>query len=75
MHNESPTVGAEQVSQDTLEAICKLTLSGSTPEAISLALDLNVQTVIQILARVYFGNKGLDQEGNQCLRMRQLLVP
>jgi hypothetical protein len=52
MHNETHTVGAEQVSKDTLEAICKLTLLGSTPEAICLALDLNVQTVIQILATV-----------------------
>jgi hypothetical protein len=51
MHNENLTVGAEQVSQDTLEAIIKLTLSGSTPEAISCALDLNVQTVIQVIAR------------------------
>jgi hypothetical protein len=51
MHSESHTVGAEQVSQDTLESICKLTLSGSTPEAISLALELNVQTVIQAIAR------------------------
>jgi hypothetical protein len=49
MHNESPTVGAEQVSQDTLEAICKLTLSGSTLEVISLALNLNDQTVLQYI--------------------------
>jgi hypothetical protein len=65
MHDESHTVAAEQVSQDTLEAICKLTLSGSTPEVISLALDLNVQTVIQVIARGNFGNKDLE-EGNQC---------
>jgi hypothetical protein len=66
MHSESHTVGAEQVSQDTLEAISKLTLTGSTPEAISLALDLNVQTVLQLIARGDFGSKHLDQEGNQC---------
>jgi hypothetical protein len=66
MHSESHTVGAEQVSQDTLEAICKLTLSGSTPEAISLALDLNVQTVTQVLASGDFGSQDLDQEGSQC---------
>jgi hypothetical protein len=48
MHNESQTVGTEQVSQHTLEAISKLTLSGSTPEAISLALELNVQIVSQV---------------------------
>jgi hypothetical protein len=65
MHIESHTVGEEQVSQDTLEAVCKLTLSGSTPEAISLALDLNVQTVIQVIARGDFGSKDLDQEGSQ----------
>jgi hypothetical protein len=67
MHNESHTAGAEQVSQDTLEAICKLTLSGPTPEAISLALDLNIQTVIQVIARGDFGSKNLDQEGKQQL--------
>jgi hypothetical protein len=66
MHSESHTVGAEEVSQDTLEAICKLTLSGSTPEAISSALDLNVKTVIQVIARGDFGSKVLDQERNQC---------
>jgi hypothetical protein len=66
MHSESHTVGADQVSQDTLEAICKLTLSGPTPEAISLALDLNLQTVLQVIARGDFGSKHLDQEGNQC---------
>jgi hypothetical protein len=66
MLNESHTVGAEQVSQDTLEAICKLTLSGSTPEAISLAFDLNVQTVSQVIAKGVFASKDLDQEENQC---------
>jgi hypothetical protein len=64
MHSESHTVEAEQVSKDTLEAICKLTLSGSTPEAISLALDLNIQTVMQVIASGDFGSK--DQEANQC---------
>jgi hypothetical protein len=60
MHNESHTVAAEQVSHDTLEAICKLTLSGSTPEAISLALYLNIQTVSQVIASGDF-----DQERSQ----------
>jgi hypothetical protein len=64
MHSESHTVSAEQVSQDTLEAICRLTLSGSSPEAISLALDLNVQTVIQVIDSRDFESK--DFEGNQC---------
>jgi hypothetical protein len=41
MHSESHTIGAEQVSQNTLAAICKLTLSGSTLETISLAFDLD----------------------------------
>jgi hypothetical protein len=66
MHSEILSVGAEQVSQDTLEAICKLTLSGSTPQAISLALDLNVQTVIQAIGRGDFGSKEFDQEWSQC---------
>jgi hypothetical protein len=68
MHSESQPEGAEQVSQDTLEAICKLTLSGSTPEAISFTLDLSVQTVIQIIARGDFGtlHKDLDKVWNQC---------
>jgi hypothetical protein len=61
MDNESLTEGEEQVSQDTHEAICKLTLSGSTPEDISLAPDLSVQSVLQVIARGDF-----DQEGNQC---------
>jgi hypothetical protein len=66
MHSGTHTAGAEQVSRDTLEAICKLALSGSTPEAISLALDLNVQTVIQVITRGDFRSKDFDQEGNQC---------
>jgi hypothetical protein len=66
MHSEILTVGAEQVSQDTLEAISKLTPSGSTSEAISLALDLNVQTVLQVIARRDFGSKHIDRESNQC---------
>jgi hypothetical protein len=66
MHNEILTAGAEQVSQDTLEAICRLTLSGSSPEAISLALDLKVQTVLQVITRGDLGSKHLDQKGNQC---------
>jgi hypothetical protein len=75
MHNESHTVGADQFSQDTLEAICRLTLSGSTPEAISLALDLNVQTVSQVIAKGVFGSKDFDLEGNQCkpAQLAQLL--
>jgi hypothetical protein len=64
MHEEGHT--EEQVSQDTLEAISKLTLSGSTPEAISLAIDLNVQTVIQVITRGSLGSEDSDQEGNQC---------
>jgi hypothetical protein len=66
MHSETYTLDAEQVSKDTLEAICKLALSGSTPEAISLALDLNVQTVIQVIARGDFWRKDFDQERKQC---------
>jgi hypothetical protein len=66
MHSESHTVGAEQVSQDTLEAIRRLTFSGSSPEAISLALDLNVQTVIQVITRGDFEIEDFEQEGSQC---------
>jgi hypothetical protein len=65
MHSDH-TAGAEQVSQDDLEAICKLSLSGSTPEAISLALDLNVQTVIQVITRGDFISKDFDQKWKQC---------
>jgi hypothetical protein len=50
MHNDNHTAGEEQVSHDRLEAILKLAHSGSSPEAISSFLDLNVQTVIQIIA-------------------------
>jgi hypothetical protein len=69
MNTEDHAVTAEQVSHDTLEAICKLTLSGSTPEAISLALDLNVQTVIQVFACVLLDDamKGSRLEGSQGL--------
>jgi hypothetical protein len=63
MHSDNLTVGAEQVFQDTLEAICKLTQSGSSPEAISFSLDLTVQTVIQGIARRIFEN--LHKELNQ----------
>jgi hypothetical protein len=66
MHSEHLTAVAEQVSQDALEAILKLTLSGSSPEAISLALDLELQTVIQVIAKGDFGSKNLDQEWSQC---------
>jgi S-adenosylmethionine synthetase len=66
MHSEHLTASTEQVSQDALEAICKLTLSGSSPEAISLALELDVQTVIQVIAKGDFGSKDLDQAWNQC---------
>jgi hypothetical protein len=68
MHNEVLCAGSKQVSQDTLEAICKLTHSGSSPETISCALDLSVQTVIQVIAREDFGTlrNDLDQEWNQC---------
>jgi hypothetical protein len=68
MLSESHTEGVEQVSQHTLEAICKLTLSGATPEAISCALSLDVQTVIQVIAREDFSTKlkDFDQEWNQC---------
>jgi hypothetical protein len=64
MHNETHTVGTEQVSQNAQKAICKLTLSVKTPEAISFALGLSVQTVIQIIARGDLGSKDLDQEGS-----------
>jgi hypothetical protein len=62
---ESHIAEAEQVSQDTLDAICRHTLSGLSPEAISLALDLNAQTVIQVIASTDFESKDFEQEGNQ----------
>jgi hypothetical protein len=58
-------VGKKQVSQETLEAIIKLTQSGSTPDDISFALDLNIQTVIQVIAYRTL-HKDFDQEVNQC---------
>jgi hypothetical protein len=64
MHSDNLTAG--QVSQDTLEAICKLTHSGLSPEAISCALNLNIQTVTHFIARGDFESKDLYQEGNQC---------
>jgi hypothetical protein len=51
MHNENLTVGAEQVSKDTLKVIYELTQKGFSPEAISCILGLDVQTVIQVINR------------------------
>jgi hypothetical protein len=50
MHNEHPTAGKEHVPPDTLEAIFKLGLSGTSPEDISNSLKLNAQTVNLIIA-------------------------
>jgi hypothetical protein len=73
MHNEKHAAGAEQVSQDTLEAICRLTRLGSSPEAISFALDLKVQTIIQVISKGDFGTmcRDLEQEGNQYIGRSQ----
>jgi hypothetical protein len=64
--SENLTVGAEQVSQDTLGAICELTHSGLSPEDISLAL--SIPTVIQVIAWGGFKtlHKDFDQAWNQC---------
>jgi hypothetical protein len=68
MHSENLTVGAEQIFMHTLEAICELTHSGLSPEDISFALDLKVQTVIQVIAWGDIGtlHKDLDQAWSQC---------
>jgi hypothetical protein len=66
MHSENLTVGAEQVSRDTLIVIYELTQKGFSPEAISSILGLNVRTVIQVSDRADFASKDFDQEGNQC---------
>jgi hypothetical protein len=66
MHSESHIAGAEQVSQYIQEAICKLTHSGTSPDDISFAFNLNIQTVMQVITRGDFGSKHLDQEGSQC---------
>jgi hypothetical protein len=50
MHNENSTAGIEQVSQDRLEALFKLAHSGSSPDAISFALKIDIETVQQIIA-------------------------
>jgi hypothetical protein len=50
MFNENSTAGKEQVSQDRLEALFKLAHSGSSPDAISFALKIDIETVQQIIA-------------------------
>jgi hypothetical protein len=50
MLNENSTAGYEQVSQDRLEALFKLAHSGSSPDAISFALKIDIETVQQIIA-------------------------
>jgi hypothetical protein len=49
VHNEYLTVGAEQVSQDTLEVIYELTQKEFSPKAISYLHSLNVQ--VQVIDR------------------------
>jgi hypothetical protein len=65
MHNDNLTVGAEQVSQNTLKVIYELTQKEFSPEAISYLLGLNVQTVTQVIDKGDFGtlHTNLDQEG------------
>jgi hypothetical protein len=48
MHNENRTEG--QVSQGILETILKLAHSGSSPDAISFALKIDIETVQQLIA-------------------------
>jgi hypothetical protein len=50
MHNEEHAVGAEQVSQDQVEAILKLANTGSSPDAISSFFGLNIQMVQRVIA-------------------------
>jgi hypothetical protein len=50
MHNENSTAGTEQVSQDQVEAILKLAYNGLSPENISFALKINIETVQHIIA-------------------------
>jgi hypothetical protein len=49
MH-ENSTDGNEQVSQDRLEALFKLAHSGSSPDAISFSLKIDIETVQQAIA-------------------------
>jgi hypothetical protein len=49
MHNENKTAISEQVSQDRLEALFKLAYSGLSPENISYALKIDIETVQQII--------------------------
>jgi hypothetical protein len=58
MHNENSTAGKEQVSQDRLEALFKLAHSGSSPDTISFALKIDIETVQQLIAmRAYSRSK------------------
>jgi transposase-like protein len=50
MHNENSTAGKEQVLQDTLERVLKLANSELSPEDISFALNIDIETVQQIIA-------------------------
>jgi hypothetical protein len=50
MDHANQTASIEQVSQDYLEPICELLTSGLSPEDISLALKIDIETVHQIIA-------------------------
>jgi hypothetical protein len=50
MLNEGHTEGEEQVTQDSLERILKLAHSGLSPEDISFAIRIDIETVQQIIA-------------------------
>jgi hypothetical protein len=50
MHNENSTAGKEQVvPQDNLERVLKLAHSGSSPEDISFYLNIDIETIQQII--------------------------
>jgi hypothetical protein len=50
MPNKTQTTATEQVTQDTLETILKLAHSGLSPEDISFAIMVAIETVQQIIA-------------------------
>jgi hypothetical protein len=66
MHNEKNTTDSEQVSQDQVEALLELAHSGLSPEDISLAISINIETVRLIITN------DLMQGGDRLNRLKQV---
>jgi hypothetical protein len=67
MHNQNQTVGAEQVSQDRLEAIFKLLSSGSSPEDISFAFKIDKSEAADHSLKAAVMNETLAKLGQQSM--------